>query len=168
MPTQQQEIEFIDLLCRNNTTINSICLRFCGGNAFYFDELRQECVLAIWAEFCRYGLGRFRGDSAESTWIYQISYHAAIHYLRNPKLQEFLTIQDAYNIVSPASTDDLEGWHLLDKLSEGLNYQERNMLDHYLNEDSYSTIADTEDITEATARKRMSRLMKKLKKLIHK
>ena len=78
MPTQQQEIEFGDLLNRNCQTINSICLRYCGGNAFYFDELRQECAVAIWAEFSRYGLDRFRGDSAESTWIYQISYHAVI------------------------------------------------------------------------------------------
>ena len=32
MPTQQQEIEFGDLLNRNSQIINSICLRYCGGN----------------------------------------------------------------------------------------------------------------------------------------
>lgn len=122
---QQQEIEFSDLLNRNFQTINGICLRYCGGNAFYFDELRQECALAIWFEFSRYDLDRFRGDSAESTWIYQISYHAIIDYFRN-------------------------------------------LLDHYLSDDSYSTIARTEGITESNARKRMSRLLNKLKMLIHK
>ena len=48
MPTVQQEREFSDLLKRNDQTINSICLRYCGGNAFYFDELRQECALELW------------------------------------------------------------------------------------------------------------------------
>ena len=42
------------------------------------------------------------------------------------------------------------------------------MLDHYLNEDSYLTIARAEGITESNARKRMSRLISKLKMLIHK
>lgn len=105
MPTQQQEIEFGDLLNRNCQTINSICLRYCGGNAFYFDELRQECAVAIWAEFSRYGLDRFRGDSAESTWIYQISYHAVIDYLHNPNHQEFQSICDLYGLEPRRGTE---------------------------------------------------------------
>ena len=175
MPTQQQEIEFADLLSRNNTTINSICLRCCGGNAFYFDELRQECALAIWAEFCRYGLSRFRGDSTEATWIYQISYHAAVHYLRDRNRQEFQTISDAYSMENLASTDVLSSlwsqhndWNLLDELTEQLNNKERALLTHFLNDDSYYTIAQSEGITESNARKRMSRLLNKLKLLIHK
>lgn len=55
MPVQQQEIEFSNLLERHNQTIDSICIRYCGGDAFYFDELRQECAMAIWTEFSRYG-----------------------------------------------------------------------------------------------------------------
>ena len=166
MPTQQQEIEFGDLLNRNSQTINSICLRYCGGNAFYFDELRQECAVAIWAEFSRYGLDRFRGDSTEATWIYQISYHAIVDYLRNPNHQEFLSVCDLYSLENLYGSELLsqarDGWSLIDELTE------RNLLDHYLNDDSYSTIARTEGITESNARKRMSRLLNKLRMLIHK
>ena len=168
MPTQQQEIEFRELLNRNNHTINSICLRYCGGNAFYFDELRQECVVAIWAEFSRYGLDRFRGDSAESTWIYQISYHAVIDYLRNPNHQEFQSVCDLYGLEYLTDNPSRDDWNLLDELTAQLNHSERNLLNHYLNDDSYSTIARTEGITESNARKRMSRLLNKLKMLIHK
>ncbi|MDO4218169.1 MAG: RNA polymerase sigma factor [Bacteroidales bacterium] len=168
MPTQQQEIEFGDLLNRNSQTINSICLRYCGGNAFYFDELRQECAVAIWAEFSRYGLDRFRGDSAESTWIYQISYHAVIDYLRNPNHQEFQTVCDLYSLEYLTDNPSLNDWNLFDEITVQLNLNERNPLDHYLNDDSYSTIARTEGISESNARKRMSRLLNKLKMLIHK
>jgi len=168
MPTQQQEIEFGDLLNRNNQIINSICLRYCGGNAFYFDELRQECAVAIWSEFSRYGLDRFRGDSAESTWIYQISYHAVIDYLRNPNHQEFQSVCDLYNLEHFTDNPSLNDWNLLDELTAQLNLSERNLLDHYLSDDSYNAIARTEGITESNARKRMSRLLNKLKMLIHK
>jgi RNA polymerase sigma factor (sigma-70 family) len=168
MPTQQQEIEFGDLLNRNSQIINSICLRYCGGNAFYFDELRQECAVAIWAEFSRYGLDRFRGDSAESTWIYQISYHAIIDYLRNPNHQEFQSVCDLYNLEHLTDNLSRDDWNLFDELTAQLNLSERNLLDHYLNDDSYSAIARTEGISESNARKRMSRLLNKLKMLIHK
>lgn len=168
MPTQQQEIEFRDLLNRNCQTINSICLRYCGGNAFYFDELRQECAVAIWAEFSRYGLDRFRGDSAESTWIYQISYHTVIDYLRNPNHQKFQTVCDPYCLKPLTDNPSRDDWNLFDEITAQLNLSERNLLDHYLSDDSYSTIARTEGITESNARKRMSRLLNKLKMLIHK
>lgn len=168
MPTQQQEIEFGDLLNRNCQTINSICLRYCGGNAFYFDELRQECAVAIWSEFSRYGLDRFRGDSAESTWIYQISYHAVIDYLRNPNHQEFQSVCDLYGLEYLTDNPSRDDWNLFDELTAQLNFSERNLLDHYLSDDSYNAIARTEGITESNARKRMSRLLNKLKMLIHK
>ena len=177
MPTLQQEIEFSDLLKRNYQTINSICLRFCCGDAFYFDELRQECALAIWREFSNYGLDRFRGENTETAWIYQISYHTIATYLRNPDHREIRSIRDFFSLdqlnsgESQSSTimsQALEDWTLFDELMEQLDNRERIMLDHYLSEDTYSTIARTQGITESNARKRMSRFLNKLKKLIPK
>ena len=133
MPTQQQEIEFSDLLNRHYPVINSICLRCCEGSAFYFEELRQECVLALWEEFSRYNLSRFRGDSSESTWINSIAYHAAVHYLRNPEHQELLPLADQYGLETLSSSEVSDDWHLLDDITEQLNHRERILLEHYLN-----------------------------------
>lgn len=166
MPTQQQEIEFSDLLNRHYPVINSICLRCCEGSAFYFEELRQECVLTLWEEFSRYGLSRFRGDSSESTWIKSIAYHAVVHYLRNPEHQELLSLADQYGLETLSSSEVSDDWHLLDEITEQLNHRERILLEHYLNEDSYCTIALAEGITEDNARKRMSRLLAKIKKMV--
>lgn len=168
MPTQQQEIEFSDLLNRNCRIINSICRRYCGGDAFYFDELRQVCTLAIWVEFSSYGFNRFRGNSAESTWIYQISYHAVIDYLSYTNLQEFQSACDLHCMEHLTDGQSRDDWQLLDELTTHLNNRERIMLNHYLNDDSYSTIARVEGITESNARKQMSRLLSKLKMLVHK
>lgn len=161
-------MEFSDLLKRNSQIINAICLAFCGGNAFLFEELRQECTMEIWAEFSRYGLSRFRGESAESTWIHQISYHAVIHYLRNPNHSEFQSVGNTYDTDIRALASQSDDWNLIDELTEQLNDKERALLAHFLNDDSYYTIARTEGITETNARKRMSRLLNKLKMLIHK
>ena len=166
MLTQQQEIEFGELLKRNNQTISSVCFRHCGGNAYYFDELRQECAVAIWKEFSRYGISRFRGDSAESTWIYQISYHAVVDYLRNHHHNDFLTVSELYNMEPRSEGSD--DWNLIDELTEQLNDKERALLVYFLNDELYSAIARSEGITETNARKRMSRLIHKLKMLIHK
>lgn len=168
MPTSQQEIEFSELLERNCQAINSICLRYCGGSTFYFDELRQECTLAIWAEFSRHGLDRFRGNSAEATWIYQIAFHAVANYFRNPHHQELLSRSDLYDWHDRTDSDAPNNWSLLDELAEHLDNRERKLLDHYLNNDFYSTISRLEGITESNARKRMSRLLNKLKILINK
>ena len=168
MRTQRQEIEFSTLMNRNCNTINSICLRYCEGNAFYFDELRQVCALAIWDELIRYGLARLRDENSESIWIYKISYHAIIHYLRNTNHQELQSVCDLHCLEHLTDGQSRDDWQLLDELTTQLNNSERNMLNHYLNDDSYSTIARVEGITQSNARKQMSRLLSKIKMLVHK
>lgn len=168
MPISQQEIEFSDLLTRYYPLINSLCFRCCWGDAYYFDELRQECIIEIWTEFTKYGLARFNGDSTESTWIFKISCHAVIHYFRNSKHTAIQSISDTYSTELLAYDEGTNDWGLIDDLKEHLDKQECNLLEHYLNDNSYSTIARIEGITESNARKRMSRLLNKLRILIHK
>ena len=96
------------------------------------------------------------------------SFHAIAQYLRNPKHQELLSFKDLYDPELLADNDKNNDWQLLDELRQQLNNRERTMLDHLLNEDSYSTIAHIEGISQSNARKRMSRLINKLKSLSHK
>ena len=58
-----------------------IALRMCG-NAADADEAAQEAFLAAWK-----GLPNFRGDSQFSTWLYQLTTHAAIDLMRREKRQ---------------------------------------------------------------------------------
>lgn len=167
MPTESQEIEFSELLMRNHNTINNICLRYCGDNMFYFDELRQECVMAIWREFSIYDLSRLRNPSAESNWIYKICYLHIAYYLRTPQNQDIHTSTDISDIEHLINTEPTQDRSLLDELTLQLKPHECVMLNHYLNDDSYTTISRVEGITEDNARKQMSRLLNKIRILLH-
>ena len=79
-----------------------------------------------------------------------------------------MSFKDLYDPELLADNDKNNDWQLLDELRQQLNNRERTMLDHLLNEDSYSTIAHIEGISQSNARKRMSRLINKLKSLSHK
>ena len=53
-----------------------LALRMCGNEADA-DEVAQEAFLSAWK-----GLPNFRGESRFSTWLYQLTTHAAIDLLR--------------------------------------------------------------------------------------
>lgn len=166
MPTSKMEIEFCALLNRHNAIINNICHRCCKGDSFYYDELRQECIVELWAEYSRYKLDRFRGDSVESTWIYSICYHAIAHYFRNPRNAKIHFFCNENELATLLNTEVSDDWCLLDELTQQLLPHERSILNLYLDDESYATIARKENITENTARKRMSRLIERLKKIV--
>lgn len=71
-----------------------IALRMCG-NAADADEVPQEAFLAAWK-----GLPNFRGDSRFSTWLYQLTTHAAIDLMRREKRQ--IAAEDITEVSAPA------------------------------------------------------------------
>ena len=58
-----------------------LALRMCGNEADA-DEVAQEAFLSAWK-----GLPNFRGESQFSTWLYQLTTHAAIDLMRREKRQ---------------------------------------------------------------------------------
>ena len=58
-----------------------LALRMCGNEADA-DEVAQEAFLSAWK-----GLPNFRGESRFSTWLYQLTTHAAIDLMRREKRQ---------------------------------------------------------------------------------
>ena len=70
-----------------------IALRMCG-NAADADEAAQEAFLAA-----RKGLPNFRGDSRLSTWLYQLTTHAAIDLMRREKRQ--IAAEDITEVSAP-------------------------------------------------------------------
>lgn len=160
----QRQVEFENLLLRNNAIICKICWMYCDGCGFYFDELRQECAAALWKEFCRHN--RFRQDSSESTWVYQIVSHAAISYMRSRKHKQLPPIDKEHEWNLLANAADPDGTLLFNELIGQLDVCEKKMMSYYLDNRSYNDIAQQECITEDNARQRMSRLLKKLKRLL--
>ena len=70
-----------------------LALRMCGSEVDA-DEVAQEAFLSAWK-----GLPNFRGDSQFSTWLYQLTSHAAIDLMRREKRQ--IAAEDITEVSAP-------------------------------------------------------------------
>ena len=70
---------FEQLVVTYRDQVFRLALRMCG-NETDADEAAQDAFLSAWK-----GLPNFRGDSRFSTWLYQLTTHAAIDLLRRQK-----------------------------------------------------------------------------------
>ena len=73
-----------------------LALRMCG-NETDADEVAQDAFLSAWK-----GLPNFRGDSRFSTWLYQLTTHAAIDLLRRQKRRGETDDITEISVVDPA------------------------------------------------------------------
>ena len=72
---------FEQLVAAYRNQVFRLAMRMCGNEADA-DEVAQEAFLSAWK-----GLPNFRGESRFSTWLYQLTNHAAIDRLRREKRQ---------------------------------------------------------------------------------
>jgi len=72
---------FEQLVVAYRDQVFRLALRMCGNEADA-DEVAQEAFLSAWK-----ALPNFRGDSQFSTWLYQLTSHAAIDLMRRGKRQ---------------------------------------------------------------------------------
>lgn len=72
---------FEQLVAAYRNQVFRLALRMCGNEADA-DEVAQEAFLSAWK-----GLPNFRGESRFSTWLYQLTTHAAIDLMRREKRQ---------------------------------------------------------------------------------
>lgn len=72
---------FEQLVVAYRDQVFRLALRMCGSEADA-DEVAQEAFLSAWK-----ALPNFRGESQFSTWLYQLTTHAAIDLMRREKRQ---------------------------------------------------------------------------------
>lgn len=84
---------FEQLVAAYRDQVFRLALRMCGSEADA-DEVAQEAFLSAWK-----GLPNFRGDSQFSTWLYQLTSHAAIDLMRREKRQ--IAAEDITGVSAP-------------------------------------------------------------------
>lgn len=84
---------FEQLVIAYRDQVFRLALRMCGNEADA-DEVAQEAFLSAWK-----ALPNFRGDSRFSTWLYQLTSHAAIDLMRREKRQ--ITAEDITEVSAP-------------------------------------------------------------------
>ena len=84
---------FEQLVVAYRDQVFRLALRMCGSEADA-DEVAQEAFLSAWK-----ALPNFRGESQFSTWLYQLTTHAAIDLMRREKRQ--IATEDITEVSAP-------------------------------------------------------------------
>ena len=131
------------------------------------EEAAQDAFLAAWK-----GLPRFRGDSRFSTWLYQLTTHAAIDLMRREKkYQNSTDIDDVVlsdEVQSPqAAVEKQETQEAVQKALQTLSPQAREiLLLRYQAELGYEEIGAVLGLPNGTVKSRINRAKVQLKEIL--
>ena len=157
---------FEQLVAAYRNQVFRLALRMCGNEADA-DEVAQEAFLSAWK-----GLPNFRGESRFSTWLYQLTTHAAIDLMRREKRQaaaeDIDGITAADDGLSPQQQVERaetrrEVRSALMQLPE--EYRQVLVL-RFMQELSYEEIGQTLKLPAGTVKSRLNRAKAQLKEIL--
>lgn len=150
------EQQFMAMIERNSSTISRVCYVYSQGRD-HFNDLYQETLANLWQ-----GFGRFRGDAAESTWIYRVTLNTCITYYRkNSRHYGVLPLDALYDVAEEVSTRN-EDVKELYRLISCLGKLDRAIIMLWLDEKSYDEIAEITGLTRANIATRLHRIKNRL------
>ena len=147
------------MLGRHEKIIFSICFFYASADV-RFDDLRQEVLISLFK-----GYRHFRGESAESTWVYKVALNTCLFSLRklSPKVRTFpideISSLPIVDDTDPELKNRLEWLHNAISL---LNPLDKAIILMWLDELSYEDIALNIGIPRNTVASRINRIKKKL------
>lgn len=132
-----QQRLFDEITVRYDNLIAGICLSFARSKED-FEDLRQDAYLNIWR-----GLGRFRAESAISTWIYRVTFNTCVSSQRKSARTEEVSLRELYDELycgnDVASTARyIQMYRLIGRLKP----IDKSIILMWLDEKSYDEIAD--------------------------
>jgi len=163
MTKPMSEIAFEQLVYENQAMVIKVCNIFCKTQADK-DDLFQEITINLWK-----GLPSFKGNSKLSTWIYRVSLNTAISKTgrRKKHLVRYTDkVPESTTANSNEDTVDEEQIRMLYTGIEQLKPVEKALILLYLEEHSYSEIADIMGISEKNAGVKLHRIKRKLEKIL--
>lgn len=163
MPRQITEKDFEALIMEHQALILKVCDVY-GDNEVDREELFQDIIIHLWK-----GLPSFKGQSKLSTWIYRVSLNTAISRARKKKSSRLVFPEKIPDRpVAPSSYEhpDQVRINALHRAINQLKAIEKAIILLYLEERSYSEIAEIMGISEKNVSVRLVRLKKKLEKLL--
>ena len=110
-------------------------------------------------------ISTFRGDSKLSTWLYQITYHTALNYLRKKKVEttgmEMVEIEADGSVLNQIEREDRKKY--LYKAMEYLSADERAVIDlFYIKEQTIEEVAKITRLSKSNVKVKLHRSKKKL------
>lgn len=157
------ERAFIQSIQDHRGVILKVC-RIYSDDRDDFDDLFQEIVLQLWKSY-----SSFRGESLVSTWIYRVALNTAITSLRKRKRRpDQHPLQVFHHNRAEAADDRVDRIYAqeLQRAIQALNKFDRALLMLYLEEKSYSEMAQILEISENYIGVKLNRIRTKLKELL--
>lgn len=143
--------------------IHKVCGMYCS-NGEDKKDMFQEILVNLWKSY-----PSFRGDSKFSTWMYRVSMNIAIQRLRKSRKNEENTAQPGFfdQMKNPDKEQLPEReLSLLYTAINQLNDIEKAIVMLYLEEKGNEEIAEIVGISQNYLRVKMTRIRKKLKKIV--
>ncbi len=151
---------FLKLIESNKKIIFKICNSYCRNNSER-EDLAQEIIYNLWKSG-----EHFNADYKFSTWMYRVALNVAISFYRKENKRQTTTLNEhVLNIEDSVTTnaESEENINLLQKFINELKELDRALIILYLEEKTYSEIADILGISETNVATRISRCKEKLK-----
>ena len=157
---------FAQLIDEYKQMVYSLCMKMVQ-NVEDAEEIAQDSFVKAYK-----GLGKFKGKSKFSTWLYQLTYFTAINHLRKKKL----TVDDQYfdveDQVDMQVTDQLEQEDKKKLIAAGLkhlNAKERAVINlFYLEEMDTKEVAEITKMSVSNVKVSVHRARKKLYSIMNK
>lgn len=161
MTTKNNKEGFSKLIEENRLIIYKICNSYCK-NIHDRDDLAQEITYQLWKSF-----PQFNGSVKFSTWMYRVALNVAITFYRESKKgTEIIELTEPVAELADKNENKLDLEWNINKLQQFINELkelDRALMILYLEEKSYSEIAEILGITETNVASRISRAKGKLK-----
>jgi RNA polymerase sigma factor (sigma-70 family) len=155
------EPEFLALIKTNQGIIHKIC-RVYRDSPEDREDLFQEIVFQLWK-----GVSTFRGEAKISTWLYRIALNTAIATFRKKRPAiEYATVLPDLPDEPPDEEVSVRQERLFAALKQ-LDDSEKAIITLYLDDQSYSQIAEIIGISENYVGVKLNRIKTKLQKLLN-
>jgi RNA polymerase sigma-70 factor (ECF subfamily) len=140
-----------------------LCRGYMKGDVDLARDLVQEVFINTWS-----ALQKFRNEAAYRTWIYRITVNTCLNYIRDRKNKlSFQINEDQYACPAEETTFSSEKHHeILYHAIGQLKEVDRLIIMMVLDELAYEEISTIMGMSEGAVRVRISRIKKKLKKIM--
>ena len=162
MVNKKKEKEFLQLIEKHQGIIHKTCFIYCRNPADK-EDLYQEITLQLWKSF-----PSFKGQAAFSTWMYRVALNTAITITKKPGMLsdnlEMPVVSDESDLANELSEEVM----ILYRAIAHLNKIEKGIILLWLEEKSYSEIAEAFGITVKNVSVKLVRIKSQLAEIIPK
>ena len=157
-----REAEFLEIVRANTARLRKIA-RVYADDAEAQRDLYQDILVALWR-----ALPSFQGDAQVSTWLYRVALNTALSHDRKQTVRTEATLRDDHPVWTngvPAPDASLERKDQLDRLYaaiDRLSAVDKTLVMMYLDDTSYTVMADVLGISENYVGVKLHRIKKQL------